>query len=62
MCNTLFLLKEQKKILIIFGIALIFGLILLYLKQRNVKILPVPYPAEERSFFKDSFTRSNINN
>ena len=48
----MFLTKEQMKVIIFLLGFFIFGLLLMYLDSKNVKILRSPYSHEEKIFFR----------
>ncbi len=43
--------KEQKLTLIVFGFALILGILILFLRKSGIKILPEAYKTGEKSIF-----------
>jgi len=56
------LTKEQIKALAFIGIAIVIGLLLLYLKKINVNFIENPYLKEEKQFFKSEINKNRNNN
>lgn len=48
----MFLTKEQIKVIIFLIGFFVFGLLLMYLDSKNVKIIKNPYSKEEKLFFR----------